>query len=150
MARSQAPWKGSCRSPRRAYHAAPPTAALKPFMNNAGPRTARTMQARASLKLTAARDHSSTANANNTFPGRPTNPASPDNTYIIPPATTGPGPSNDAPVPGTPFTVSKLRFASNVQITSPVSAEYARNPPSADPENTAPGTAVTAAACVAL
>src|SRR5690606_17812538 len=71
-------------------------------------------------------------------------------TYIIPPATTGPGPSNDAPVPGTPFTVSKLRFASNVQITSPVSAEYARNPPSADPENTAPGTAVTAAACVAL
>src|SRR3954471_3342203 len=65
----------------------------------------------------------------------------------VPPAITGPGPSIDPPLPGTPLTVGYSRMVSKSQRTLPSAAEYARMWPSTDPENTTPGTPVTAADC---
>src|SRR5512140_2464252 len=63
----------------------------------------------------------------------------------MPPATIGPGPLIDAPLAGTPFTVVNSPLVLNSHSTAPVSAAYARTPPSCAPVRTAPGIAVAAA-----
>src|SRR5258707_8336714 len=68
----------------------------------------------------------------------------------MPPATAGPGPSIDAPLPGTPFSVWNSRFVSYAQTIEPSLVEYARSAPSTDPEKTIPEMTVMAADCAAL
>src|SRR5579864_5225132 len=68
----------------------------------------------------------------------------------MPPTTTGPAPSREPPRPGTPLTVWYGRAVSKSQITRPSSVLKPRRCPSTDPENTAPGIAVTAAGCAGL
>src|SRR5215813_4952335 len=63
----------------------------------------------------------------------------------MPPATVGPGPLIEAPFAGTPLTVANSRFVSYSQSTLPSRVEKARNVPSMEPANTAPGITVTAA-----
>src|SRR5262245_45181023 len=54
------------------------------------------------------------------------------------------------PLAVTPLTVSNSLFVSNFHTIVPSLAEYARTPPSCDPEKTSPGIAVSAAPCAAL
>src|SRR5690242_15804003 len=68
----------------------------------------------------------------------------------MPSETAAPGPSIAAPFALTPFTVVNSLFVSKLQTIVPSSVAYARMPPSPDPENTMPGTAVSAAPCAAL
>src|SRR5690348_8870651 len=68
----------------------------------------------------------------------------------MPPAMAGPGPSIDPPRASTPFTVLYSRTVSKSQMTLPSVVEYARRCPSTDPENAAPGIALTAADCAGL
>src|SRR5258708_40227844 len=68
----------------------------------------------------------------------------------MPPATAGRGPSIDAPLPGTPFSVWNSRFVSYAQTIEPSLVEYARSAPSTDPEKTIPEMTVMAADCAAL
>src|SRR5205823_6221272 len=68
----------------------------------------------------------------------------------MPSTTTGPGPSMEPPFALTSLTVSNGRFVSNSHNMEPSFAEYARMPPSAEPEKTTPGIAVTAADCAVL
>src|SRR5580693_3736461 len=68
----------------------------------------------------------------------------------MPSTMTGPGPSIDAPLAATPFTVSNSRLVSASHKIAPLNVEYARNVPSFDPENTTPGMTLIAAACAAL
>src|SRR5260370_3959233 len=68
----------------------------------------------------------------------------------MPPAITGPGPSNDPPRASTPSTVLNSWTASKSQMIFPSLTEYARRCPSLDPENTTPGITVTAADCAGL
>src|SRR5690242_1651393 len=64
----------------------------------------------------------------------------------MPPATTGPAPSIEPPLAGTPFTVEYVWPAvSKSQIISPSSVLNARRWPSSDGENTTPGIRVSAA-----
>src|SRR5688572_5544481 len=65
----------------------------------------------------------------------------------MPPATIGPGPSMPPPFALTPLTVGNSWFVLNCQMIFPSVDEYARMPPSSEPESTAPGIAVTAAPC---
>src|SRR4029453_19332878 len=62
----------------------------------------------------------------------------------------GLGPPLEPPLAFTPLTVSKGRFVSNSQRTEPSLVEYARMPPSAEPEKTTPGISVNAADCDVL
>src|SRR5262245_59072443 len=57
----------------------------------------------------------------------------------MPPATTGPGPLIDPPLPGTPLPLSNSRDELYSQSTRPSVVEYARIMPSVVPEKTAPG-----------
>ena len=66
------------------------------------------------------------------------------------PATTGPAPSSDPPLAATPLTVRKLVCVSKSHTGVPSAVENARMWPSIDPENTRPGTAVTAPGCAGL
>src|SRR5678815_4791807 len=63
----------------------------------------------------------------------------------MPPDTMAPGPSRPPPLAFTPLTVGKSLLVSKVQRIEPSLVEYARMPPSSDPEKTAPGMTVTAA-----
>src|SRR5688572_7685093 len=63
---------------------------------------------------------------------------------------TGPGPSIEPPLPGTPFTVWYSRMVSKSQMIDPFAVEYARMWPSTEPENATPGSAETAADCAGL
>src|SRR5579863_8548896 len=74
----------------------------------------------------------------------------PEATNIMSPETTGPPPLIEPPCAGTPFTVGKSGSVSKSQTILPSAAEYARRCPSIAPENTTPGTAVTAASCPPL
>src|SRR5262249_48153248 len=69
----------------------------------------------------------------------------PELTNTIPPATTGPGPSIEPPLAGTPLTVSYFCTVSTSQTIAPLSLLYARRWPSSPPDRTMPGMAVTAA-----
>src|SRR5215510_6160326 len=60
-----------------------------------------------------------------------------------------PPPSSPPPFAFTPLTVGNSLLLSNVQRIDPSLVEYARMPPSSDPESTAPGITVTAAPCEA-
>src|SRR5262245_42108072 len=68
----------------------------------------------------------------------------------MPPMTTGPAPSSEPPLALTPFTVWYCRTVSKSQIIRPSSLVKARRCPSTDPENIAPGIAVTAAGWAGL
>src|SRR4029077_5784430 len=68
----------------------------------------------------------------------------------MPPATVGAGPLMEPPFARTPLTVVNSRFVSKSHSTEPSFAEYARIPPSSEPENTTPGITVMAADCAAL
>src|SRR6266481_6479840 len=68
----------------------------------------------------------------------------------MPPATAAPGPSMDAPLAGSSFSVLNSRLVSNSQMTAPSVVEYARSAPSTEPEKTTPGITVIAADCAAL
>src|SRR5688500_14765275 len=67
----------------------------------------------------------------------------------MPPETIGPGPSRPPPFALTPLTVGNSWLELNCQMIDPSAAEYARSPPSSEPDRTAPGMAVTAAPCEA-
>src|ERR1044071_3929206 len=68
----------------------------------------------------------------------------------MPPATTGPAPSSEPPVPGTPLVVVYGFAVSTSHSRLPSVVENARRWPSIAPENTTPGIAVTAAGCAGL
>ena len=68
----------------------------------------------------------------------------------MPPAMTGPGPFNDPPLPGTPFTVSKSRAVLNSHSTCPSVVEWARSMPVVVPANNAPGMTLIAAECASI
>src|SRR2546421_7953840 len=68
----------------------------------------------------------------------------------MPSETVAPGPSIVAPVALTPFTVVNSLLVSKLHTSVPSSVAYARSPPSAAPETTMPGTAVTAPPCAEL
>ena len=67
----------------------------------------------------------------------------------MPPETMAPGPSRPPPLAFTPLMVGNSLLVSKVQRIAPSLVEYARMPPSSEPENTAPGITVTAAPCEA-
>src|SRR5262245_5799112 len=58
-----------------------------------------------------------------------------------------PLPSRPPPLAFTPLTVGNSLLVSKVQRIEPSFVEYARMPPSSEPEKTAPGITVTAAPC---
>src|ERR1700683_3540888 len=66
------------------------------------------------------------------------------------PATTGPLPLIEPPCAGTPFTVGNSGWVSKSHKILPSADEEARRGPSIGPENTPPGSAVTAASCPPL
>src|SRR5438552_15139962 len=68
----------------------------------------------------------------------------------MPSTTMAPGPSMEPPFALTSFTVSNGRLVSNSHMIDPSLAEYARMPPSAEPEKTTPGMVVNAADCAVL
>src|SRR5579863_4210749 len=96
-------------------------------------------------------DYSSGAKASNTLPGMPPLRGYPELTNTMPPATTGPAPSIEPPLAGTPFTVEYVcAVVSKSQSISPSSVLNARRCPSSDGEKTTPGIKVNAADCPGL
>jgi len=92
----------------------------------------------------------STENASSTFPGIPPHTTYPEFTKSIPPPMAGPPPSSEPPLASTPLTVLYGPTVSKSHKMAPSLELYARRCPSTDPENAAPGIALTAADCAGL